>query len=106
MKPWGNREQSSVSIRYMAKEVNLVMNPLLGRTCRLFVMQDAAPIAKDDAGEDVLFDQNANSFVDVDGPRMYRLVSNREIGGHELTLSTKDSGLALYAFTFVSCVVP
>ncbi len=26
-------------------------------------------------------------------------------GGHELTLSTGTPGLALYAYTFVSCVV-
>jgi hypothetical protein len=35
---------------------------------------------------------------------MYRLVDNREIGTHDLTLSTTSPGLALYAFTFVSCV--
>ncbi len=27
-------------------------------------------------------------------------------GSHELTLSTSTPGLALYAYTFVSCVVP
>ncbi len=106
MKPWGNDSQSSVSIRYTAKEVNLVTNPLLGRTCRAYLLQDGEPVAKEDAGEDVMFDQNGKAFVDVAGPRMYRLVNNREIGGHELTLATSDAGLALYAYTFVSCVVP
>lgn len=106
MKPWGGDAESAVSIRYMATEVNLVMNPLLGHTCRAFLTQDGAPIAKDDAGDDVLFDQNDKSFVDIDSPRMYRLVNNSEIGNHEITLSTKDAGLALYAYTFVSCVVP
>ena len=36
---------------------------------------------------------------------MYRLVNNREIDTHELTLATTSDGLALYAFTFVSCLV-
>ncbi len=37
---------------------------------------------------------------------MYRLTNNGDIGSHELTLSTDTPGLALYAFTFVSCVAP
>ncbi len=37
---------------------------------------------------------------------MYRLTNNPDIGSHELTLSTDTPGLALYAFTFVSCVAP
>ncbi len=36
---------------------------------------------------------------------MFRLVNNRYIGSHEMTLSTETPGLALYAYTFVSCVV-
>jgi thiol-disulfide isomerase/thioredoxin len=104
MKPWGSSSASAITIRYTAKEVNLVMNPLLGRTCRVFVTQDEEPIATDDAGQDVVFDQNGKAFVDVDSPRMYRFVNNREIGSHELALTTETPGLALYAYTFVSCV--
>ena len=48
----------------------------------------------------------ATSIVTVDTPRMYRLVSNREIDHHELTLSTMSDGVALYALTFTSCVMP
>jgi len=40
----------------------------------------------------------------VDSARMYRLVNNRDIGSRELTLATETPGLALYAYTFVSCV--
>jgi hypothetical protein len=105
MKPWGSEGPSSVTIKYTAKEVNLVMNPLLGRTCRVFVTQDGEPIAKEDAGKDVAFDESGKGFVDVDNARMYRPVNNRDIGSHELTLTTETPGLALYAYTFVSCVV-
>jgi len=104
MKPWGSESESAVTIKYTAKEVNLVMNPLLGRTSRVFVMQDGEPLPKEDAGEDVAFDEKGRAFVDVDTARMYRLVNNRQIGSHELTLTAETPGLALYAFTFVSCV--
>jgi thiol-disulfide isomerase/thioredoxin len=106
MKPYGSESESSVTIRYMSKEVNLVMNPLLGKTCRAYLSQDGAPLAGEDAGEDMRFDEEGQAYVEVDRPRMYRLINNREIGGHELTLSTSSPGLALYAFTFVSCVAP
>jgi hypothetical protein len=68
------------------------------------VLQDGKPLAAEDAGEDVV--AGSMSVVTVDAPRMYRLVANREIDRHELTLETTSDGLALYAFTFTSCVVP
>lgn len=106
MKPYGSDGESSVTIRYMSKEVNLVMNPLIGKACRAYLTQDGDPLAKEDAGDDVRFEDDRRAYVDVDRPRMYRLVNNREIGGHDLTLTTSSPGLALYAYTFVSCVAP
>ena len=67
-------------------------------------LQDGAPIVAEDAGADVVAG-GATSIMTVDAPRLYRLVSNREIDRHELTLSTTSDGVALYAFTFTSCVV-
>ncbi|MDO8616164.1 MAG: redoxin family protein [Dehalococcoidia bacterium] len=106
MKPYGSAGESRVGVRYTAKEVNLVMNPLLGRTCRAYLTQDGAPPAKEDAGADARFEADGRAYVDVDAPRMYRLVNNREIGGHELAVSTDTPGLGIYAYTFVSCVAP
>ena len=105
MKPWGSASMSAVTIKYMAKEVNLVMNPLLGRACRAYVGQDGSPLAREDAGDDVRFLEDGRAYVDVEVARMYRLVNNRELGSHELKLATETPGLALYAYTFVSCVV-
>lgn len=106
MKPYGSETESSITIRYMSKEVNLVMNPLLGKACRAYLTQDGEPLAKDDGGEDVRFEDDGRAYVEVDRPRMYALVNNREIGGHDVTLTTSSPGLALYAYTFVSCVAP
>ncbi|HET8945305.1 MAG TPA: redoxin family protein [Dehalococcoidia bacterium] len=105
MKPAGSTSESRLTIRYTAKEVNLVMNPLLGRTCRVRVLLDGEPIPESHAAEDVRT-EGGDGVVEVDGPRMYRLVNSPEIGSHELTLVTSDAGVAMYAFTFVSCVVP
>ena len=48
--------------------------------------------------------EQGRAVVRVDAARMYRLVRNREIDTHELSLVTKSDGLMLYAFTFTSCV--
>jgi len=105
-RPWDAIRPGRVSLRYTAKEVNLVMNPLFGRPGRVTLLQDGAPLAAGHAGEDVRFDESGESYVEVDTPRMYRLVRNPDIGSHELSLLTSAPGLALYAFTFVSCVIP
>jgi hypothetical protein len=105
MKPWGESE-SSVILRYTAKEVNLVMNRLLDKPGRLHVEQDGAPLPQASAGDDVRFGGDGGAYVEIDGPRMYAPIKNPDIGTHELRLVTTTPGLAIYAFTFVSCVAP
>ena len=104
-RPVGATGESRLHLRYLAKEVNLVMHPpLAGGEARMELLQDGSPLAPEDAGEDVRV-EDGRAFVTVDTPRMYRLVNNREIDTHELTLAITSDGLALYAFTFVSCLV-
>jgi hypothetical protein len=69
------------------------------------MLQDGQPLAAEDRGEDAV-ERDSRSVVAVDQPRMYRLVKNHEISSHQLTLETTSDGVALYAFTFVSCLVP
>jgi thiol-disulfide isomerase/thioredoxin len=105
-RPVGAQGESRLHLRYMAKEVNLVMHPpLAGGDARLELLQGGAPLAPDDLGEDARI-EDGKAVVAVNAPRMYRLVSNREIDTYDLTLVTQADGLALYAFTFVSCLVP
>ncbi len=105
-RPWDALETSRVALRYTAREVNLVLNPLAGQPARLDIWQDGAPLSPDCAGADVRWDDQGQSHLVVDVPRMFRLVANGDIGHHELVLATTSPGLALYAFTFVSCAIP
>jgi hypothetical protein len=105
-RPAGAQAESRLTVPYMAKDVNLVIHPpTYGGAAKINVSQDGKPLAREDAGADVTAG-DATSVVTVDQPRMYRLVSNREIDRHELTLTTTSDGVALYAFTFTSCLVP
>jgi hypothetical protein len=104
-RPAGAQGESRLVVPYMSKDVNLVIHPpTFGGAATISVQQDGRPIAAEDAGEDVVAGEHT-SVLTVDTPRMYRLVANREIDRHELTLTTTSDGVALYAFTFTSCVM-
>ena len=89
-------------LTYMAVDVNLVLHPpITGDNATLRVLLDGAPIDAEMAGEDVV-----DGVVTVDRPRMYRLVSGGDADRHDLTLETESDGLATFAFTFTSCLLP
>ena len=106
-RPAGAAGESRLTVPYMAKEVNLVIHPpTYGGDASVTLLQDGAPLAAEDAGADVAQKDGA-AVVAIDAPRMFRLVNNRDIDRHELTLVTKSDGIALYAFTFTSaCIAP
>jgi len=105
-RPAGASGESRLTIPYMAKDVNIVVHPpTYGGSASIELLQDGQPLAADDAGDDVKVD-GGRALVSIDVPRMYRLVENRDIDRHELTLTTSSDGVALYAFTFGSCLVP
>ena len=113
-RPVGASGESRLHLRYMAKEVNLVMMPPYGGgDARVELYQSRGgeravrepPLPAEDAGGDVTI-EGGKAFVTVSTPRMYRLVNNRELDTYDLTLAMSDDGVALYAFTFVSCLAP
>ncbi len=101
----GSVDMAHVYLKYTSSEVNLVINPEGDGDFKLFVMQDEKYLDPQDAGEDVEFDSEGKSYIVVRKPKMYKLIKNKEFGSHHLKLSTNSNGLAMYAFTFVTCTV-
>ncbi|HWP93485.1 MAG TPA: redoxin domain-containing protein [Thermodesulfobacteriota bacterium] len=101
----GSVDMAHVYLKYTSSEVNLVINPEGDGDFKLYVMQDEKYLDPQDAGEDVEFDSEGKSYIVVRKPKMYKLIKNKEFGSHHLKLSTNSNGLALYAFTFVTCAV-
>ncbi len=91
---------ASLSIRYRSKDVNLVMAPPAGSTIRVELKLGEG----ERLGEDVQI-ENGRAFVTLSEPRMYSLVANESVMAGALTLLPEQAGLAVYAFTFVSCAV-
>lgn len=91
---------AAISLRYTAKDVNLVMGPAAGASVRAEVMLDGGQRP----GDDVKFD-GERAFITVDQPRMYSVVANEAVVSGAVTIRAESAGLAAYAFTFISCVV-
>ncbi len=68
------------------------------------VRQDGAPLTPANAGADILYDDGGVSAVLVEQPGLVELVRNPGHEAHELELVFRAHGLALYSFTFTSCV--
>ncbi len=69
------------------------------------VTQDGAPLDAITAGKDVVLSEG-ESLLWVDAPRMYEIARNPSAGRHELRLEAQSHGLAVFAFTFSTCVLP
>jgi thioredoxin family protein len=91
---------AAISLRYTAKDVNLVMAPPATGSVRVEIALEGAQRA----GDDVKFEAE-RGLVTVDSPRMYNLVANDSVVSGALTIRTGAAGLAAYAFTFISCLV-
>ena len=90
-----------------ADEVELALN-LVDATAEpiIEVKQDGRPLSQVQAGDDIQFTGGGASFVSIEEPRLYHLIQNRTHETHEIELIFNASGLALYAFSFSSCVAP
>jgi thiol-disulfide isomerase/thioredoxin len=68
------------------------------------IRQDGEPLSAHIAGRDIWIDQNGETFLRVDKPRLYEIVRNPEFSAHQLEMIFTAQGLALYSFTFNTCV--
>lgn len=93
-------------LRYHAIALVAVMKAENGASTRVEVTQDGHPVAKSDAGADVRYDEHGASYLEVNEPRAYDVVTNARFGEHTLQLFPKGDGLGIYDFAFESCEVP
>jgi thiol-disulfide isomerase/thioredoxin len=96
----------SLTLRYHAIQIVAVMRPEGGRPIRVAVTQNGAPVAREDAGRDLRYDEHGNSYVEVNAGRAYDLIMNARFGQNTLKLNPKGDGLGIYDFAFESCEVP
>lgn len=100
----------TLTLKYEAAGVNLVMAAPRGSSAEVVILQDGKPLPHKQATRDTRFRSSQavgvdESYLVVDSARMYFLADNHEFGEHELELRCSP-GVAAFAFTFSSCVDP
>jgi thiol-disulfide isomerase/thioredoxin len=93
-----------IAVKFNGTSVNAVMAPVNGGSFDVYLTLDGAPLPREKAGLDVMFDDSGQSYIHVDEERMYFVVSQPEFSGHELKLSSNSDEFSLFAFTFGSYV--
>lgn len=113
---YAGQDGGKLVVSYTAVSINAVLTPsadpvelalnLRPTTATPFVTveQDGRFLDPLIAGQDVQIGENGRSVLHIDQPRMVELVKNPTYGSHELTLTFHATGLAVYAFSFTSCV--
>ncbi|MEM2139431.1 MAG: thioredoxin family protein [Nitrososphaera sp.] len=80
-----------IVLQYSAKAVNIVA----GGSGKVQVAEDGKPLAGG-AGRDIAEDGS----LEIDGQRLYNLVSHERYGQHTLTIDVAGEGFQIYTFTF------
>ncbi|MEP7356503.1 MAG: redoxin domain-containing protein [Anaerolineales bacterium] len=107
-------EQGTLLLPYQAASANAVLSisadPVelmlgLKQPAQIVVTQDGAPLDEFTAGADIVR-IDGQSVLWVDAPRLYEIARNPLPVKHELRLEARARGLAVFAFTFSTCVQP
>ena len=91
---------AAISLRYTAQGCEPGDGAAGGASVRVEITLEGGQRA----GDDVKF-EGERGFIIVDRPRMYNLVANESVVSGAVTIRAEAAGLAVYAFTFISCVV-
>jgi len=109
------QSEGKIRLLYEAAGVNAVLSPssdlvalrlgLLSEAPPLLrVTLDGAPLPVFAAGADIIYDDAGHSLVQLTRPRLYELVRTPDFRRGLLELTVQTPGVALFTFTFVTCV--
>ena len=89
-----------VALKFYGTSVNVVLGIDEGEPYTVRVTLDDRPLTDSQAGVDVMFGAEGDTYVLVDESRMYNLINLPEYGGSNLKLSSESDEFAVFAFTF------
>ena len=89
-----------IALLIEARSANVVIQPQIPEPFTVFATLDDQPLTAEEAGSDIVFDDEGNSFIVVDSARMYRIVEQPEFKSRLLKLSSTSEGFAMFAYTF------
>ncbi|HOF87547.1 MAG TPA: redoxin domain-containing protein [Armatimonadota bacterium] len=93
-------ETGALTVQYRARAVHAVLSPPEAGAGALDVEQDGEPLPAPAHGHDVA-PAGAAARVTIAMPRAYHLVTNPDLGWHELRLRAATPGIAVYVINFI-----
>ena len=91
-----------IAIKFSAIEANVVLSVGDAEPYEVRVTIDDRPLDPSQAGGDIRFDGEGNSYILATASDIYHLVQLPEYGSHELKISSNSGDFAVLAYTFGS----
>ena len=91
-----------IAIKFSAIEANVVLRLEDAEPYEVRVTIDDHPLDPSQAGKDIRFDGEGNSYINVTASDIYHLVQLPEYGSYGLKLSSNSGDFAVLAYTFGS----
>ncbi len=89
-----------IALTFLSKSVNVVINSSDEEQYKVYVYLDDKPLQPLQAGHDIQFDSQGNSYILVDTPKLYSIVIQPQFRESVLKLSSNSSKFGFFAFTF------
>ncbi|MYD50571.1 MAG: redoxin family protein [Dehalococcoidia bacterium] len=88
-----------IAIKFYSNDVNVVLG-MRDSEYDVRVTIGDRPLARSQAGDDIRYDAEGNSYLVVDQARMFNIVRLDEFGTHELKISSNSDDFELFTFSF------
>ena len=92
--------EDHIAFRFVGRSANVVVNPEKTEPFDVFVQIDDRPLKPEEAGQDIMFDDEGRSFFRVTEPRLYAFLEIPEFGEHIIKLASNSDDFSVFAFTF------
>jgi len=90
-----------IALRFAARSANVVIDPVReNEPFNVVVEVDERPLTPEEAGADIVFDDEGRSVIEVTDAKLYRIVEQPEWSARELKLRSSSDNFAVFAFTF------
>jgi thiol-disulfide isomerase/thioredoxin len=89
-----------IAFEFVGRSANVVVNKPGTESFDVYIEIDDRPLNPDEAGMDVIFDEDGRSYFTVTEPRLYAFLETPEFGEHIVKLASDSDDFAIFAFTF------
>ena len=92
--------EDHLAFQFVGRSANVVISPTGPEPFDVYVEIDDRPLKPEEAGIDILFDDQGRSYFTVDEAKLYAFLEVPEFGEYIVKLASNSDNFAIFAFTF------